>query len=71
MAGAAAEVVFVEDIGMRSGNLSATLKKLYMWEKKLYNEVKVCVFFVDLSYFCRRLLGNLSLFALVNASSCY
>ncbi|XP_022985552.1 nitrate regulatory gene2 protein-like [Cucurbita maxima] len=40
MAGAAAEVVFVEDIGMRSGNLSATLKKLYMWEKKLYNEVK-------------------------------
>ncbi|XP_038901012.1 protein ALTERED PHOSPHATE STARVATION RESPONSE 1-like [Benincasa hispida] len=35
-----AEVVFVEDMGMRSGNLSSTLKKLYMWEKKLYNEVK-------------------------------
>lgn len=41
----AAEVVFVEDMGMKSGNLSSTLKKLYMWEKKLYNEVKVmCVF---------------------------
>lgn len=32
---------------MRSGNLSSTLKKLYMWEKKLYHEVKVRVFFVD------------------------
>lgn len=43
-AGGAAEIVFVEDMGMRSGNLSSTLKKLYMWEKKLYDEVKVgCV----------------------------
>ena len=25
-----------------SRNLSSTLQKLYLWEKKLYNEVKVC-----------------------------
>ncbi|KAF8405519.1 hypothetical protein HHK36_010426 [Tetracentron sinense] len=31
---------FDEDAGMRSGNLSSTLKKLSMWEKKLYDEVK-------------------------------
>nr|DAD41777.1 TPA_asm: hypothetical protein HUJ06_016100 [Nelumbo nucifera] len=31
---------FEEDLGMSSGNLSSTLKKLYMWEKKLYDEVK-------------------------------
>ena len=36
-----------EDMGMSSGNLSSTLKKLHMWEKKLYDEVKVC-FMVDL-----------------------
>ncbi|XP_011656943.1 protein ALTERED PHOSPHATE STARVATION RESPONSE 1 isoform X2 [Cucumis sativus] len=36
----AAEVVFIEDMGMRSGNLSSTLEKLYMWEKKLYNETE-------------------------------
>ncbi|XP_030523049.1 nitrate regulatory gene2 protein-like [Rhodamnia argentea] len=29
-----------EEMGMRSGNLSSTLHKLYLWEKKLYNEVK-------------------------------
>ncbi|KAL5706226.1 hypothetical protein ACHQM5_024424 [Ranunculus cassubicifolius] len=29
-----------EGLGMRSGNLSATLQKLYIWEKKLYDEVK-------------------------------
>ncbi|XP_034676169.1 protein ALTERED PHOSPHATE STARVATION RESPONSE 1-like isoform X2 [Vitis riparia] len=29
-----------EDMGMSSGNLSSTLKKLHMWEKKLYDEVK-------------------------------
>lgn len=32
-----------EDVaGLRSRNLSSTLQKLYLWEKKLYNEVKVC-----------------------------
>ncbi|KAF8406691.1 hypothetical protein HHK36_008782 [Tetracentron sinense] len=31
---------FDEDVGMRSGNLSSTLQKLSMWEKKLYDEVK-------------------------------
>ncbi|KAA8535940.1 hypothetical protein F0562_028418 [Nyssa sinensis] len=29
------------DVGTRSGNLSSTLHKLYLWEKKLYEEVKV------------------------------
>lgn len=24
-------------------SLSVTLQKLYIWEKKLYNEVKVCI----------------------------
>ncbi|OIW16463.1 hypothetical protein TanjilG_19179 [Lupinus angustifolius] len=28
------------DLTMRSRNLSSTLQKLYLWEKKLYNEVK-------------------------------
>lgn len=27
--------------GMKSGNLSSTLQKLYVWEKKQYEEVKV------------------------------
>ena len=31
-----------EDAGMGSGNLYSTLHKLYLWEKKLYEEVKVC-----------------------------
>jgi hypothetical protein len=30
-------------VGGRS--LSLTLQKLYIWEKKLYNEVKVCIYF--------------------------
>jgi hypothetical protein len=25
-------------------NLSLTLQKLYIWEKKLYDEVKVCIY---------------------------
>lgn len=33
---------FDEDVALRSRNLSSTLHKLYLWEKKLYNEVKVC-----------------------------
>lgn len=37
----AAELSYVEEFGMASGNLSSTLRKLYLWEKKLYNEVKV------------------------------
>ncbi|XP_054786410.1 protein ALTERED PHOSPHATE STARVATION RESPONSE 1-like isoform X2 [Prosopis cineraria] len=31
---------FDDDIMMRSRNLSSTLQKLYLWEKKLYTEVK-------------------------------
>lgn len=30
----------VEDAGRRSKNLSSTLRELYLWEKKLYEEVK-------------------------------
>ena len=30
-----------KDIESKPGNLSATLEKLYAWEKKLYKEVKV------------------------------
>ncbi|XP_058090719.1 protein ALTERED PHOSPHATE STARVATION RESPONSE 1-like [Magnolia sinica] len=33
-------VDFDKDMGMKSGNLSCTLEKLYIWEKKLYEEVK-------------------------------
>jgi hypothetical protein len=33
---------FEEDKAMGCGNLSSTLQKLYMWEKKLLEEVKVC-----------------------------
>lgn len=32
---------FEEDKAMGCGNLSSTLQKLYMWEKKLLEEVKV------------------------------
>lgn len=32
---------FEEDNVMSSGNLSSTLRKLYLWEQKLYEEVKV------------------------------
>lgn len=31
-----------DHMGLRSGNLSSTLQKLFLWEKKLYEEVKVC-----------------------------
>lgn len=30
-----------EDIAMSSKNLSSTLQKLYIWEKKLQDEVRV------------------------------
>ncbi|KAF5192269.1 Nitrate regulatory gene2 protein [Thalictrum thalictroides] len=29
-----------DNVGLKSGNLSSTLQKLYIWEKKLYDEVK-------------------------------
>lgn len=32
-----------EEVGMRSRNLSSTLHKLYLLEKKLHSEVKVCM----------------------------
>ncbi|KAK6916799.1 protein of unknown function DUF632 [Dillenia turbinata] len=38
--GSAAFLDFDEEVGMRTGNLSSTLRKLCMWEKKLYDEVK-------------------------------
>lgn len=31
-----------DEMALRSRSLSSTLHKLYLWEKKLYNEVKVC-----------------------------
>lgn len=36
-------LVFEDDKAVGSGNLSSTLQKLYIWEKKLYEEVRVCV----------------------------
>lgn len=30
-----------QEVDLRSKNLSSTLHKLYLWEKKLYEEVKV------------------------------
>ncbi|KAH7518283.1 hypothetical protein FEM48_Zijuj09G0155100 [Ziziphus jujuba var. spinosa] len=35
-----AQLDFDEDMALRSRKLSSTLRKLYLWEKKLYNEVK-------------------------------
>lgn len=32
-----------KDLNMKSGNISTTLEKLYVWEKRLYKEIKVCV----------------------------
>lgn len=32
-----------EELASRSRNLSSTLHKLHLWEKKLYHEVKVMV----------------------------
>ncbi|XP_068324407.1 protein ALTERED PHOSPHATE STARVATION RESPONSE 1-like [Pyrus communis] len=37
---APAPLGFDEELMLRSKNLSSTLHKLYLWEKKLYNEVK-------------------------------
>jgi hypothetical protein len=34
---------FEEDKAMGCGNLSSTLQKLYMWERKLLQEVKVYI----------------------------
>lgn len=33
-----------------SGGLCLTLQKLYIWEKKLYNEVKVCILFLKFDH---------------------
>ncbi|KAL5209165.1 hypothetical protein ABZP36_004788 [Zizania latifolia] len=35
------EFLQFEDKAMQCGNLSSTLQKLYMWEKKLLEEIKV------------------------------
>lgn len=35
------ELVYVEDKVMSTGNLSSTLQKLYIWERKLLDEVRV------------------------------
>lgn len=43
-----AQLDFEEELRTRSRNLSSTLHKLYLWEKKLYNEVKVCLLAVTL-----------------------
>ncbi|KAK4785459.1 hypothetical protein SAY86_002148 [Trapa natans] len=37
----AAHLSYEEEVGMKSGNLSSTLQKLYLLEKKLHHEVKV------------------------------
>lgn len=31
-----------EEVVIGSGNLSSTLQKLHLWEKKLYDEIMVC-----------------------------
>lgn len=36
-----AQLDFEEELRTRSRNLSSTLQKLHLWEKKLYHEVKV------------------------------
>lgn len=36
------------ELALRSRNLSSTLHKLHLWEKKLYEEVKVCSFLTEL-----------------------
>lgn len=58
------ELEFDGGAGMRSGNLSSTLQKLHLWEKKLYDEVKVC-FMVDLLPF------YVTFFALLFFNTCY
>lgn len=44
-----AQLGFDEEMMLRSKNLSSTLHKLLLWEKKLYNEVKVCCFLFTIS----------------------
>ena len=39
---------FSEELARKPKTLSSTLQKLYLWEKKLYNEVKV--YFVLMTY---------------------
>ena len=39
---------FNEEMARKRKNLSSTLQKLYLWEKKLYNEIKV--YFVLMTY---------------------
>lgn len=39
------------DVSSRYKNLSSTLNKLYLWEKKLYQEVKVLFHFVGCLFF--------------------
>lgn len=36
------------ELALRSRNLSSTLHKLHLWEKKLYEEVKVCSFLTEI-----------------------
>lgn len=44
-----------DHMGLRSGNLSSTLQKLFLWEKKLYEEVKVCscICYINPIFFCQ------------------
>lgn len=59
------QLVSGEDVvGLRSINLSSTLQKLYLWEKKLYNEVKVCSIMLN-SVIKLASLCNLFVFAIV------
>lgn len=56
----------VKDVCMNSANLSSTLEKLYMWEKKLYMEVKVLTFTVVLDFWlstCRSHYHDFILYA--------
>lgn len=39
-----------EELASRSRNLSSTLHKLHLWEKKLYHEVKVRFVLFDASF---------------------
>lgn len=48
-----AHLSFEEEVGMNSGNLSSTLQKLHLWEKKLHNEVKVHLALANLTHTVR------------------